>query len=97
MNKEIIKEIKELAKRENAEISIYAWTVDSRYRKGIHTDSIEYINGTMSNDLDFNFKGEFEFDFYELMDEEELNRTVYANDDDSAERKEIVVMVERTE
>lgn len=65
-----IEEIRKLYKGDYEECEVYKSTVTEQFYKGIHTDSIEYIEELpkIYKILD-----------YELMNEEDYNTTVLAN------------------
>ena len=94
MQKELKKLINE-AKKQKIEIEFFLWKVSPEYRRGIHTDSIDYIAGSVT---DFeNLENEnYVIDSSEIMDEEELNTSIYANMSEQAEAGErtMVVMLE---
>lgn len=96
MKKQEVDAILEEAKKAGVKASFYVWTDAKQYRRGIHTDKIEYVCGTTSGmeSLD-----EYEIDSYHIMDEGELNSTIYANGSDVADEgeSEMIVMLERAD
>jgi len=92
------KELQDLirqAKKEKVEIEFYVWTTAKQYRRGIHTDSIDYIAGSLTG-LEQLEDENYIVDSAEILDEEELNNTTYANMSEQAEAGErtMVVMLE---
>lgn len=81
------------AKEAGVEVSFYEWTQSKQYRRGVHTDSIEYVCGTLTGMEDLS---DYEIDRYSIYDAEELNRTIYANTGEYAEEDEMIVMIEKT-
>jgi len=94
MQKELKKLINE-AKKQKIEIEFYVWTNAKQYRRGIHTDSIDYIAGSLTG-LEQLEDENYIVDSAEILDEEELNNSTYANMSEQAEAGErtMVVMLE---
>lgn len=94
MKKTTINNILAEAKAAGVEASFYQWTGAAQYSRGIHTDSIEYVCGTLTEMGDLS---DYELDTYAIYDADELDRTVYANASMDADgESEMIVMLEYT-
>lgn len=73
------------------EVSVYRWKQPKQYRRGIHTDSIAYVGGTLTG---LDSIDEYVITSACIMDAEELNHTIYANCSEVTDVDEYIVMVE---
>lgn len=96
MKEQEVDAILQEAKKAGVETSFYVWTVAKPFRRGIHTDRIEYVCGTLSGMAPLD---EYALDSYSIKDEDDLNSTIYANTSEVADEgeSEMVVMLEKSD